>query len=493
MSHLSYQPLQTYQPHRNGKKRFTIVLLIIIIIVTVSVMLYRNFNKKETTIMLANALHKGQAINQKKKIKPEVNAVAKIEVIEENAVSDVKVADVIKNKNKTVTTKSPFQPKKVPAEIKKIEIKRNPKAKKDIESKKIAPTVKVSDTKKIATPTSEAVEMPSIDKELMALNIADASKEQKERENYLKGQELLLSKAQEAYDSKDYFATHFLLKNIVNKQNIYAVDKIKVPVEKSTPKNVSSSIISTATDSAVISDSIVNDATELTLNEDHKKQAEKLNASQKIPFELWLKMARLYSNANAKTFFSGKSFAPFNKTMYQVKRGDALQRIAKKFRTTIAAIQRQNGMDKFNYNIRVGENLNVYNGDLHIVINKSKFLLMLYDENNLFTIYNIALGKNNKTPMGNFKTVSKVIEPDWYSDNGKIAFGDKRNVLGTRWMEIKATDNKNRDLKGYGIHGTWERNSINKMRSNGCVRMLNENIEEIFDIIPLNTPIKIIE
>ncbi len=469
MSHhnLSYQPLQTYQSHRNGKKRFTIVLLIIIIIVTASVMLYPHLKKKKTVTKLNNEQKESQLIRKDKEIN---KVVAKIEVIKDKTTSEIgsDVDILIKSENKKVITK--LQPKK--------EIKIKPK-------KDVSP-VEIKDIKKTSNPAEvkEILDMPSLDKELMALNIADVNEEQKKRDKYVKGKKVLLSKAQRAYDNKDYFATHYLLQNIVNKQNFYATDKINAPAKKTAKDSV---------DSTIIADSKANDATELTLNEEKKKQAENFNDSKKIPFELWLKMARLYSNANAKTFFTGKSFAPFNKTMYQVGRGDALQKIAKKFNTTIIAIQRQNGMDKFNYNIRVGENINVYNGSLHIIINKSKFLLMLYDKNNLFAVYNIALGKNNKTPIGNFKTVSKVIEPDWYSDNGKIAFGDKRNVLGTRWMEMKSTDQKNRSLKGYGIHGTWERNSINKMRSNGCVRMLNENIEELFDIIPLNTPIKIIE
>ena len=60
-------------------------------------------------------------------------------------------------------------------------------------------------------------------------------------------------------------------------------------------------------------------------------------------------------------------------------------------------------------------------------------------------------------------------------------------------MLLKPTEKSNKNLKGYGIHGTWDRESIGKARSNGCIRMLNEQVEELFRIIPLATPVEIIE
>jgi lipoprotein-anchoring transpeptidase ErfK/SrfK len=46
---------------------------------------------------------------------------------------------------------------------------------------------------------------------------------------------------------------------------------------------------------------------------------------------------------------------------------------------------------------------------------------------------------------------------------------------------------------GYGIHGTWDKESLGKQSSAGCIRLQNSDIEELFTIIPLHTKVKIID
>ena len=47
--------------------------------------------------------------------------------------------------------------------------------------------------------------------------------------------------------------------------------------------------------------------------------------------------------------------------------------------------------------------------------------------------------------------------------------------------------------KGYGIHGTTEPESIGKAQSNGCIRMLNKDVEELFGLVTIGTPVIIRE
>ena len=57
------------------------------------------------------------------------------------------------------------------------------------------------------------------------------------------------------------------------------------------------------------------------------------------------------------------------------------------------------------------------------------------------------------------------------------------NLLGTHWLAL--------NVRGYGIHGTWEPDTIGHQLSAGCVRMLNENVEELFTLVTLGTPVEI--
>jgi hypothetical protein len=58
--------------------------------------------------------------------------------------------------------------------------------------------------------------------------------------------------------------------------------------------------------------------------------------------------------------------------------------------------------------------------------------------------------------------------------------------FGTRWMKL------NVPWGGYGIHGTDNPSSIGTAASHGCVRMYNEDVNELYDIVPLGTPVQII-
>ncbi|MFQ5787157.1 MAG: L,D-transpeptidase, partial [Thermodesulfobacteriota bacterium] len=68
-------------------------------------------------------------------------------------------------------------------------------------------------------------------------------------------------------------------------------------------------------------------------------------------------------------------------------------------------------------------------------------------------------------------------------------FGDPKNVLGTRWIGFEDKEG----LYGYGIHGTTEPDSIGKEMSNGCIRLTNEDVEELFNYVKAKTKVVIQE
>jgi len=207
----------------------------------------------------------------------------------------------------------------------------------------------------------------------------------------------------------------------------------------------------------------------------------------------WIRAAKALSDTNIKLLTTDCPL-PGKKVRHSVKSGDALGKLAYQYNTTVTAIQKANGIPPTSNNIRIGQTLYIYHGDWNIKVSKKDFRLYLNDGKQLFKVYYVGLGRQNRTPIGHFMISSRTKEPDWYSPTGeKIPFGDKRNVLGTRWLRLTSTDDANRNLHGYGIHGTWDRESIGKSRSNGCIRMLNEEVEELYMIVPLKTPVTIEE
>jgi lipoprotein-anchoring transpeptidase ErfK/SrfK len=194
---------------------------------------------------------------------------------------------------------------------------------------------------------------------------------------------------------------------------------------------------------------------------------------------------RLLGDVNMKLL---KSAIPMpGKERYAIQSGDYLQKIAKNYNSTVALIKNMNGMQSDT--IRAGAALMVYNSDFSIRVSKSRNTLDLLAGDKLFKRYSVGTGKFGKTPAVEFKIVDKITEPPWtrFTDGKQIEYGDPENVLGTRWMKIVSDDHP--EITGFGIHGTWERDSIGQQSSAGCIRMLNEDVEELFDLVPRKTTV----
>lgn len=112
------------------------------------------------------------------------------------------------------------------------------------------------------------------------------------------------------------------------------------------------------------------------------------------------------------------------------------------------------------------------NGSVSIVIKVQQRVLELYNNGELYKTYKIAVGKNRTpTPIGEWNVV-------WKDYNWGTGFG-------TRWMGL------NVPWGIYGIHGTNKPWSIGQFASHGCIRMRNKDVEELFEWVPIGTPVRI--
>ncbi len=199
------------------------------------------------------------------------------------------------------------------------------------------------------------------------------------------------------------------------------------------------------------------------------------------------KIEKLLGKVNIEIF---KSDIPCpEKILYTIEKGDVLIKLADKFNTTVEAIQTANQMPPGSHTIFPGKTLCIYNGNWKILISKAKMSLLLMNGDEFFKSYKVSIGKQGRTPSGEFEISMKQKDPTWYVDGKAIPFGNPENVLGTRWLALTAIASTNKNIKGYGIHGTWDTGSMGHAASNGCVRMLNEEVEELFAIVPQKTKV----
>lgn len=171
---------------------------------------------------------------------------------------------------------------------------------------------------------------------------------------------------------------------------------------------------------------------------------------------------------------------------YAARAGDSLQTIAKRAGTTVELLRRMNAKEPGRDGVRVGERLKVCAMKFSILVDKSDNTLLLSADDRPAKLYSVGTGKRGSTPTGDFTVTLKQEKPEWFRPGGGvIPYGDPENLLGTRWMAI--------DSPGYGIHGTWESETVGKQASAGCIRMLNEDVEELYTMVPVGTPVKIVE
>ncbi|MGD6815613.1 L,D-transpeptidase [Metabacillus sp. 84] len=122
-------------------------------------------------------------------------------------------------------------------------------------------------------------------------------------------------------------------------------------------------------------------------------------------------------------------------------------------------------------------------GDPYLIMNKQTNELAFIDDGAIQKVYSVASGKNSElTPEGEFSIVVKAVNPYYRKKN--IAGGDPNNPLGPRWIGFDA---KGTDGRIYGIHGTNAETSIGFFVTQGCVRMHNEEVKQLFSQIPIGT------
>lgn len=120
-----------------------------------------------------------------------------------------------------------------------------------------------------------------------------------------------------------------------------------------------------------------------------------------------------------------------------------------------------------------------------IYINAASRIMLLYDDDKRLAMYHLGLGKvSTPTPTGYFKINTKEIDPPWINPDDpefEVPSGPD-NPLGYRWMQLQGN---------YGIHGTNRPESIGGYVSNGCIRMNERDVEELFDAVEVGTPVEI--
>lgn len=178
---------------------------------------------------------------------------------------------------------------------------------------------------------------------------------------------------------------------------------------------------------------------------------------------------------------------------YTVQSGDSYDRIRKRRQLTVdwRLLERINRTPA--NKIRVGQKLKLVNGPFHVIVDKSDYRLDVFtgspdDQASWIYVrsFNVGLGENDGTPVGTFKVKvgGKAISPNWTNPRTGEQFDgkDPKNPIGDRWIGLEGLGNASA-FTSYGIHGTIEPESIGHQRSMGCVRLVNSDVEQVYEML----------
>ena len=168
--------------------------------------------------------------------------------------------------------------------------------------------------------------------------------------------------------------------------------------------------------------------------------------------------------------------------IYEVRPGDTLSSIAAEFNTTVELLMKSN---QFSSDlIRPGMKMKIPAVEYSLLVDKSQNIITLKSGEEIVQTYLISTGSPiHATPVGKFKITTKLVNPSWRG----IPPEDPKNILGTRWIGFEPPYSE------YGIHGTTDPKSIGKNITQGCIRMRNSDIEELYAIVPIGSEVTIIE
>jgi hypothetical protein len=127
-----------------------------------------------------------------------------------------------------------------------------------------------------------------------------------------------------------------------------------------------------------------------------------------------------------------------------------------------------------------------------LTVDRGAFRLRLYERLRLARTYAIAVGQVGfETPEGLYHIQNKAVDPAWSVPNSDwagdlagtvVPGGVPENPLKARWLGI---------YDGAGIHGTDQTQTLGTAASRGCIRMAIPEVKQLYERIPVGTPIYI--
>ena len=173
---------------------------------------------------------------------------------------------------------------------------------------------------------------------------------------------------------------------------------------------------------------------------------------------------------------------------YDVQSGERLENIGKAQKVPYQILMEINNISRPEL-LRAGKSIKVINGPFNAIIYRSTFKMDLYLQETFVKSYDVGLGRpGHETPLGLWRVKpggKSDRRPIWTDpDTGKTYEGaDPDYPLGDRWIGIEGMDDKTKERTGFALHGTKDPTSIGQRSSRGCIRLHNDDVIEVYNLL----------
>ncbi|MFN9620718.1 MAG: L,D-transpeptidase [Synechococcaceae cyanobacterium] len=140
-----------------------------------------------------------------------------------------------------------------------------------------------------------------------------------------------------------------------------------------------------------------------------------------------------------------------------------------------------------------------------LVLDRSGRVLRVMADGKELRRFPVAVGMPGwETPVGRFQVIEMAADPVWkHPAKGTIYPPGPTNPLGSRWIGFHRDCRDRAGFNGVehlqvkgcataGFHGTNDRASVGQAASHGCVRLFDEHVRELYQLVRLGTPVTVL-
>lgn len=170
---------------------------------------------------------------------------------------------------------------------------------------------------------------------------------------------------------------------------------------------------------------------------------------------------------------------------YLVKSGDLLQRIGRNNDVPYQFLMAINNISRAE-NLRASQRIKIVSGPFHAVVKRSELTMDLYLKDTYVKTYIVGLGKpGHETPTGLWKVGPRHYKIQYTDPETKEVFmpDDPGYPIGPYYIELNGLSGEAVGRTGFAIHGTNKPMEIGMNTSSGCIRLRNEEVEEVYTLL----------